>query len=324
MTLAWLGLVLAGLLNGSFAVPMKTAKRWSFHHIWGMFTFIAMVVIPWAWVWTTVPQWRALLGAMPTAGLLSLVGLGLVWGVASLLYGIALDMLGVAIGMAVQLGLSIVVGAVLPRLGAPAGTAGALQPLFWAGLAAMVGGVAVCAWAGRSPASEATRDAARFRRGLLIALLGGVFGPLLNVGISRGLGVLAAAGVSDPSAKWIVWAVFLTSASASQSSYCFYRAAEANGLARYRCEGAGPEWIRVIVMGLVWSASIGFYGASAQALGPLGPSVGWPVFIGLIVLTSNAWGVAIGEWKNKPRGRLVEMLAGSAVLVIAGFLIVRG
>ena len=66
------------------------------------------------------------------------------------------------------------------------------------------------------------------------------------------------------------------------------------------------------------------YGASAQALGPLGPTVGWPVFIGLIVLTSNAWGVAIGEWRNKPRGRLIEMLAGSALLVVAGFLIVRG
>jgi hypothetical protein len=53
----------------------------------------------------------------------------------------------------------------------------------------------------------------------------------------------------------------------------------------------------------------------------LGTSVGWPVFIGLIVITSNTWGVALGEWKERLRADLGKMLAGSAILVAARFVI---
>ena len=45
--LTWLSLAAAGVLNGSFAVPMKTARRWSFEHIWAVFSILAMAVLPW-------------------------------------------------------------------------------------------------------------------------------------------------------------------------------------------------------------------------------------------------------------------------------------
>lgn len=34
---SWVALLAAGLLNGTFAVPMKTARVWGFYHIWGLF-----------------------------------------------------------------------------------------------------------------------------------------------------------------------------------------------------------------------------------------------------------------------------------------------
>jgi L-rhamnose-H+ transport protein len=63
---------------------------------------------------------------------------------------------------------------------------------------------------------------------------------------------------------------------------------------------------------------------SAAGLGRLGTSFGWPVFIALIILTSNAWGVILGEWKGAGRGAFQRMLLGSAVLVLASFLIGHG
>ena len=112
----WLGLVVSGMLNGTFAVPMKKTRVWKFHHVWSLFAFLAMVVAPWAGILLAVPSWRDTLAAIPTSGLVGLIALGLVWGAASLLFGLAVDYLGVALGISIQLGLSIVVGSLVPLL----------------------------------------------------------------------------------------------------------------------------------------------------------------------------------------------------------------
>ena len=57
---SWLGIVIAGALNGTFAVPMKTARAWKFEHIWGVFSIFAMVVIPWCAVLIAVPRWNVI------------------------------------------------------------------------------------------------------------------------------------------------------------------------------------------------------------------------------------------------------------------------
>ncbi len=118
--LSWLGVVLAGLLNGSFAVPLKTTRVWKFNHIWTLHSLLAMCVLPWIVVIAAVPRWSDLLASVPSRGWLTLVGWGVLFGIGSLLYGIAVDLLGIALGFAIQLGLSIVLGALLPLLWAGA------------------------------------------------------------------------------------------------------------------------------------------------------------------------------------------------------------
>jgi hypothetical protein len=45
--MSWFGIAIAGMLNGTFAVPMKTALTWKFSHIWAIFSLVAMLFIPW-------------------------------------------------------------------------------------------------------------------------------------------------------------------------------------------------------------------------------------------------------------------------------------
>lgn len=102
-----------------------------------------MVIIPWVGVAAAVRQWR-IMGGLPVTGLLQLLFLGILWGVAALLYGLAVDMLGVALGFSILTGLSIVIGAVVPRF--MAGTllaAPARDVAFFAGLLLMVLGVII-------------------------------------------------------------------------------------------------------------------------------------------------------------------------------------
>jgi L-rhamnose-H+ transport protein len=325
--LSWAGIVLAGLLNGSFAVPLKTTHVWKFKHIWTLHSLLAMGVIPWIVVVVAVPRWNDLLTHVALRGWMTLVGWGVLFGIASLLYGIAVDLLGIALGFAIQLGLSIVLGALLPML-----WAGAFELrsrgdwVFMLGLLLMVAGVVLCAQAGGSQGKSAGLGGKRFRLGLLIAIIGGVLAPTLNFGIQYGTallskGVEARRTPGFPVEIYLAWAVFLSSAAVVQAGYCFGQVVREHSTGVYGAGMFTRDALEVPAMSLIWISSVFVYGRSAFALGPLGNSFGWPVFVALIILTSNAWGVLLGEWKESRWAAFCRMLAGSAVLIFAAFVI---
>jgi len=325
--LSWAGIVLAGLLNGSFAVPLKTTRVWKFNHIWTLHSLLAMGVLPWIVVMAAVPRWSDLLARVPERGWLILVGWGVLFGLASLLYGIAVDLLGIAIGFAIQLGLSIVLGALLPLIWAGAFTLRSRGDwLFVFGLVLMVAGVILCAQAGGSKGKTGSSSAKRFRLGLLIAIVGGVLAPTLNFGIQYGTALLSRGGGagSKPGFRveiYLAWAVFLSAAAVLQVAYCLGRVAREHSMGLFGAGLRTRDALEVPAMSLLWISSVFVYGRSAFGLGALGNSFGWPVFVALIILTSNAWGVLLAEWKEAARAAFYRMVAGSAVLIFAAFVI---
>lgn len=322
--LNWLGVAAAGLLNGSFAVPMKTARVWKFHHIWTFHSLLAMVVLPWAVAIYAVPNRAEILGSVPTRGWLVLVALGLLFGVGSLLYGVAVDLLGIALGFAIQLGLSIVLGALELRLmSGSISLRTARDAVYLLGLALMVAGVILCARAGGAKGAQPGASGARFRKGLVIAIVGGILAPTLGLGIEYGTKLLAAGGTSGGfnNQTYLAWAVFLSVSAVVQGGYCFYRLARAHATSVFVSPGAALDALQVLGMSTLWISSILVYGRSVFGLGRLGASLGWPIFIALIILTSNTWGGVLGEWKGAGPGPFRRMLVGSAVLVLAAFLI---
>ena len=325
--LSWAGVVLAGLLNGSFAVPLKTTRVWRFNHIWTLHSLLAMGVIPWVVVRVAVPRWSDLLTRVAPGGWLILIGWGVLFGVASLLYGVAVNLLGIALGFAIQLGLSIVLGALLPLLWAGAFELRSRGDWFFVlGLALMVAGVVLCAQAGGSKGDSGNSSTKRFRLGLIIAVIGGVLAPTLNFGIQYGTALLSKAAEARwkqgfPAEIYLAWAVFLSSAAVVQAGYCFARVVREHSTGVFGAGMLTRDALQVPAMSLLWISSVFLYGRAAYGLGPLGNSFGWPVFVALIILTSNAWGVLLAEWRQATRAAFYRMLAGSAVLIFAAFLI---
>jgi L-rhamnose-H+ transport protein len=235
-------------------------------------------------------------------------------------------LLGIALGFAIQLGLSIVLGALLPLLWAGAFELRSRGDWFFIlGLALMVVGVILCAQAGGSKGESGSSSVKRFRLGLLIAIVGGVLAPTLNFGIQYGTALLST-GVGArykgfPVEIYLAWAVFLSSAAVVQASYCFARIVREHSTAVFRAGMLTRDALEVPAMSLLWISSVFLYGRSAFTLGPLGNSFGWPVFVAFIILTSNAWGVVLREWREASRAAFYRMLAGSAVLIASAFLI---
>jgi L-rhamnose-H+ transport protein len=69
-------------------------------------------------------------------------------------------------------------------------------------------------------------------------------------------------------------------------------------------------------MGLLWILSVFVYGAASAQMAVMGPIVGWPLFMSVVIITANVWGLATGEWAGVGRGPRAIMLAGIAFLIL--------
>ena len=114
--IGFLLLVAGGLMNASFAVPMKYTRRWAWENTWLAWTVFALLVIPPVTTICTVPLlgsvyaqagWRTVLG-------IALFGAG--WGVAQVFFGLAVDVIGVALTFSIVMGISAAVGSLVPLL----------------------------------------------------------------------------------------------------------------------------------------------------------------------------------------------------------------
>jgi L-rhamnose-H+ transport protein len=70
-------------------------------------------------------------------------------------------------------------------------------------------------------------------------------------------------------------------------------------------------------MAVFWFGSTLLYGIASTKLGELGPVVGWPLFMSLIVITASLLGIFTGEWVSTGRRPLRVQMTGVTILVIA-------
>jgi L-rhamnose-H+ transport protein len=74
-------------------------------------------------------------------------------------------------------------------------------------------------------------------------------------------------------------------------------------------------------MAIFWFSSTMLYGVSVGKLGDLGPILGWPLFMSLIVIVASLLGIATGEWKNTGKRPVRIQLVGVGFLVAAVFVL---
>jgi hypothetical protein len=105
--------LLAGILNGSFATPMKYAKVWKWENIWAVWAVVGMFLFPWLIVFLTVPNMSAFYNGVDARQILLLVGFGVGFGLAQIFFGLGIAALGIALNFAIAIGLSTALGSLI-------------------------------------------------------------------------------------------------------------------------------------------------------------------------------------------------------------------
>jgi L-rhamnose-H+ transport protein len=305
----WIGLaavVFAGVLQGLFAVPMKYAPRWNYENTWLIFSLTGMVVLPWMLTTATVPHLGEVYSLTPMPALVRIAAFGLCWGIGSALAGLGMSLLGIGLGMAIILGLSASLGSLIPllilspqQLHTPQGRS------YLVGTVIMLAGIAVCARAGM------LRDAARnrgesaphrsFFAGFMVCCLSGLFSSALNFSYAFGGDALDRARALGASQLWstgVVTALAVSGGFVSNLVYCGYLLRKNVTLGRFTGNEAATGWICGALMGLFWFGGQSLYAIGITWMGQLGVVIGWPLLMGMIIVTSNAAGVMTGEWND--------------------------
>jgi L-rhamnose-H+ transport protein len=316
--------ILAGILNGSFAAPMQRLTSWRWENSWLIFAASGLIVLPWIITLATVPNVAGVFIAASPSVLIKVLLFGLLWGVGATLFGLGISRVGMALGFALILGITASFGSLFPlailhsdQLVAKRGLA------LIAGTVVMLLGLVFLALAGRarervSGTSDGTRSG--FTVGLIICIFSGMFSSMLNFSFVFGDELRLHAlqfGASTGMASNPIWALTVTGGFVANFIYCVYLLNRNRTWHVFREGKPVANWSLGISMGLLWFGGTLIYGVGATSLGTLGGVVGWPIFMTIDIIAALFWGAVTGEWKGASRRALVYNWVGVGILLVA-------
>ena len=324
VTQGFILVLIAGVMNGSFAVPMKWTRAWAWENTWLAWSSIALMIFPIALAVTTVPGALAVYQTSSLRVLSVVCASGIAWGISQVLFGLGIKLAGVALGFAIVVGLAAAAGSVIPLVFFPVEPGSLAMRGVLPGVAIVIAGVALCSYAGSRKGKGGQSSARTSWAGILLCAAAGIGGSMINVGMVFGAPLAAGAGAHGATPLHevnAIWLPLMFAGFVATSVYCV-RLLSAHGTwGRFYQPGLRWYWLLALVMAVCWFGSVVVYGIAAANLGRSGAVFGWPMFLSASIVTANLWGMATGEWKSAPGAARWLMFGGVSVLVIAIFLI---
>jgi L-rhamnose-H+ transport protein len=148
-----------GAGSGSFYIPYKRVRGWSWESYWIVGGLFSWLIVPPLAAFLTIPNFWNIISSAGASVLLYTYVFGLLWGIGGLTYGLGVRYLGVSLGSSIILGITMVLGSLVPSfyyqafpqegkdsIGAIAGSSWGLTVL--AGMVVCIAGIILCGKAG--------------------------------------------------------------------------------------------------------------------------------------------------------------------------------
>jgi L-rhamnose-H+ transport protein len=242
--------------------------------------------------------------------------LGMLWGVGSVLFGLSVERIGVALTYSLIIGLTATLGSLLPLLLATSLPSQRVLMLFLAGILIMTIGLTVSAFAGMK--REIQQKSRGFKLGLLIAVISGMTSPMLNMGFVYGRPILETAqalGIPEELSTLPVWIVVLLGGFSINFGYAAYLLLRRKTFILFAKNTRLPLLLS-ITSGIIFFSGLAIYGAASSLLNALGTSVGWALLMSLMIVVSNISSILTGEWKGSKRALRYQLT--SILILILG------
>ena len=339
MEVIFLGVLLhfiGGAASGSFYIPYKKVKGWSWESYWIVGGVFSWLVVPYIAATLTVPDFTQIIRDADSGTLLWTYLFGVLWGIGGLTFGLTMRYLGLSLGMSVVLGLTSALGALMPPLykdlftSETQGTltsmlhsSGGLWVLF--GVAVSLIGIALCGRAGAIKEKEVP-DETKFQsvaefaliKGMIVALISGVLSACFSYGITAGKPLADAAiahGANSLFQNNVTFMVIMWGGLTTNAIWCLFLNYRNKSFGDYRNRETPlrANYILAACAGTLWFLQFFFYGMGASRLHNDASS--WVLHMSFIIIVSNLWGLAFHEWRGTSKRTQSVLLFGIAVVL---------
>ncbi|MGH9327095.1 MAG: L-rhamnose/proton symporter RhaT [Terriglobia bacterium] len=319
-------IAVGGLMQGTYYLGLKWANPWKWENIWLAYALFSLLIMPVAVAAVAVPHLGHILSTAPGKNLELVFLYGAGWGVGSVLSGLGVDRMGLAMGVAVLIGITGALGSLIPLIvSTPELVFKPKGLLIILSVVVLLVGVALVGMAGKKrdasrTAQSDTGQKGSFRTGLLICIFSGIFSCMLNLAFSFSKPIASAAafgGATAGGAQDFVWMVALVGGFIANAIYTCFLLTRNRTWKLFAVPKAGRVWLIGIWMAVLWYGGVLLYGRGAGLMGELGTVAGWPIFMATMIIFSTIWGFVTGEWKSSSALAKRLMLAGLVVLIVA-------
>jgi L-rhamnose-H+ transport protein len=332
--------LIAGTLNGMFALPMKLNKKWAWENNWFPFSFLSLMIFPLVIVILSIPKPFELLNSLPIQNILIGLFCGVIIYGGSLLFGISLGFIGIALSFTLLVGSMSIVGILLPLIIFNSNVLSSTGGLFiLTGVILFLISLIFSFKAGqfkevslKNQEIDKAGIKTSITKGMILATTGGVLSGLLSLVMNMDWAkeivekavITGNANISYASNS--VLFLILIGGMIPNVGYCIFLLNRNKSWQLYKTNNFILYWVAILSMGLLYSASTGLWGISISVsmLGNLGPSVGWALFIGMMVISSNISGFISGEWKSVDKKTLKYQYVSIGLIILALLLIGYG
>ncbi|MCT1533086.1 L-rhamnose/proton symporter RhaT [Sphingobacterium daejeonense] len=335
---------IGGFASGSFYVPYKKVKGWSWESMWILGGLFSWIIVPPIAAWLTIPNFADIISNTDSSILGYTFLFGILWGIGGLTYGLGVRYLGVSLGSSVILGLSMVFGSLMPAVYYFFNKAEGKHGIDYfftdkAGICVMIGllvcviGIYLCGKAGvlkekslGTLSSEAKSDY-NFGLGIVVAIVSGVLSACFNFGIESGKPMADVANnlwkAANPNQgeflyqNNVTYIVILWGGFTTNFLWCLYLLIKNHSFSDYTKSSAplAKNFLLCAIAGTTWYLQFFFYGMGESRLGNGASS--WILHMAFIILISNAWGIALKEWKGVSKPTYTAIIAGIATIIIS-------
>ena len=326
-----------GFAAGSFYIPFKWVRRWSWESYWLVGGFFSWIIAPWIVAYLTCPDLLSVLGATPKSTLFWTYFFGVLWGIGGLTFGLSMRYLGMSLGYALALGSCAAFGTIIPPIFK--GEFGAILSdlsgwITLLGVFVCLAGIAVCGKAGVSKERELTPEEKRasirefnFRKGIWVALFAGIMSACMNFGITAG------EPIANEALKWKVpdlwqntpiFVVILAGGFTTNFVWCValnLRNKSARDYVSSPGASLSANYLLSALAGITWYFQFMFFGMGKTQLGRFNFS-SWTIHMAFIIVFSNLWGMFFREWRGASARTYRLIVAG--ILVLVGSTLVIG
>ena len=326
---------IGGVSASSCYLPSTQTRKWSWGTFWLVQALFAWVIMPLLVGWLTVPHFFKILAEAPAKPFWMAFILGAVYGFGGMSFGKAINHIGYSLTYTMAIGISAVLGTILPLI-----VFGGINNFFskpgggivLIGMILSLLGVIICGWAGFK--KEKDLDSVELGKagfnmtvGLLLTIVAGVLSGVFNLSLEYGQPIadIAAqngAGNFQGNAKMIIstsgcfvvnfiW--FIVAGIRKDTLKEFIPRLGLTGKEIFR------NWVWSALAGTLWCLQFFFYGLGHVKMGNF-KFASWVLHMSMLIFFSYIVGLIMKEWKSVKHKTYIVLIIG-LIILIASFCI---